>query len=234
VNPETGRTARHGAICARAQALGLAVRGAFHPEAGEFDAMLPSVAAGTIVLLGFTGSLQWQTFRCSVEASDGIADPLDRWSRRLIGLLAREFGALDIYPNGSAPQLPFQRLAARCEPVHRSPIGLQIHSEWGLWHAYRGALVLADRIELPSVPPSGDPCEVCDEKPCLSACPVDAFRAGVFNLQACAAHVRSAAGSECRERGCLARRACPVGVHNRYAEDQARFHMEAFLRSVPP
>lgn len=228
------RGAAYDALCARALAFGLAVRGAFHPQTGEFEALLPSAPVGTIVLLGFTGAMQWETFRCSAEASDAIENPLDRWSRRVIGRLARELGALDIYPNGSGPQLPFQQLAARCEPVHRSPIGLLIHGEWGLWHAYRGALVLAERIELPIISRSANPCDACAEKPCASACPVDAFRAGAFNVKACVDHVRSAAGADCRERGCVARRACPVGWRYRYAEQQAGFHMEAFLQSAPP
>jgi ferredoxin len=233
VNVEAGGSVRYDALCARAESLGLAVRGAFHPVIREFEEQLPSTPAGTIILLGFTGGSQWDCYRSSAEARDGAPDPLDRWSRRVVGSLAREFGALDIYPNGTAPKFPFQRLAIRCEPVHRSPIGLLIHPQWGLWHAYRGALVLARRIELPSIARRVNPCERCDSKPCLSACPVDAFSADAFNLKACVAHLRSAAGSDCRDRGCLARRACPVAAEHRYADDQAAFHMEAFLRSAP-
>ena len=52
---------------AEANARGLAVRGAFHPAAGEFESNLPPQAvAATLVLLGFTGSLQWSTFAGSV------------------------------------------------------------------------------------------------------------------------------------------------------------------------
>jgi hypothetical protein len=68
----------------------------------------------------------------------------------------------------------------------------------------------------------------------LSSCPVQAFRSGSFDVEVCIGHVLSAAGSECRERGCRARRACPVGAEFRYAEAQARFHMRAFLRSARP
>jgi len=219
-------------LCRRANALGLAGRGAFHPDPMEFDDLLPAVSAGTIVLMGFTGSVQWEFYRCSPEASDGLPHPLDRWSRRVIGSLARESGAVDVYPSGPPPQLIFQRLAARSEPVRPSPIGVLIHPEWGLWHAYRGALVLPDRIELPAAAPSAHPCSGCAAKPCLSSCPVQAFRPGSFDLKGCLNHVLSAAGTECRERGCLARRACPVGTEYSYVEDQARFHMQAFLRAA--
>jgi len=218
-------------LCRRAEALGLAVRGAFHPAPGELAAALPGVSAGTIALLGFTGSLQWPHFERSAEAMDALPDPLDRWSRRMIGTLAREFGAVDVYPS-APPLLPFQRFSRRSEPVHPSPIGLLIHPHWGLWHAYRGALVFERRIELPAIEPKASPCEACAAKPCLSACPVHAFSGGSYDLDACVNHVRSAAGAACREGGCLARRACPVGDEFRYVPAQARFHTEAFLRTT--
>jgi hypothetical protein len=224
----------------RAEALGLAVRGAFHPRTDEFAAaslgedVSPGFRpASTVVLLGFTGGMQWPVFRDSAEARDGAAHPLDRWSRRVIGSLARTLGAHDFYPSGSprAP-VPFQRLAARCEPVYPSPIGLLIHSTWGLWHAYRGGLAFAERLELPPIAQSSRPCDGCRAQPCLSGCPVGAFQSGSFDLEACVTHVSSAAGTECRERGCRARRACPVGAEYAYAPDQSRFHMRAFLDSV--
>jgi hypothetical protein len=230
----------------RAEALGLAVRGAFHPEAEEFASagqLAPAVSnedlaplfrrASTVVLLGFTGGVQWPVFRDSAEARDGQPHPLDRWSRRTIGSLARALGARDFYPSGMpASPVPFQRLAARCEPVHPSPIGLLIHARWGLWHAYRGGLVFDERLELPPAAPSSSPCDACRTKPCLSSCPVRAFESGSFDVEACASHVSSSAGAECREKGCLARRACPVGAEHAYAADQSRFHMRAFLDSI--
>jgi hypothetical protein len=225
----------------RAVLAGLAVRGAFHPEPEELGAVAGVTEPGTVVLLGFTGSEQWSAFQSSTEARDGLPHPLDRWSQRVIGAMASEFGAADFYPSGSpSPPLPFQRLARRCEPVHPSPIGLLIHEKFGLWHAYRGGLCLRERIALPSSPagasllsPQGSsPCECCSARPCLTACPVAAFQDGSFDLDGCVKHVLSAAGTDCRDHGCLARRACPIGPQFRYAPAQARFHMRAFLRSV--
>jgi hypothetical protein len=227
-----GPLASFDAICRRARSVGLAVRGAFHPEPGEFDPGLPRLDGATIILLGFTGSEQWEHYQRSAEASDGSPHPLDRWSRRVIGALAREIDATDVYPRGEDTPLPFQRLALRSEPVHQSPIGLLIHPSWGLWHAYRGAIVLAHRIAVPDIVPSMHPCEGCAAKPCLSTCPVGAFRPGFFDLQACTDHLRSAAGSACRDGGCLARRSCPVGTAFRYRDEQMRFHMRAFMDST--
>ncbi len=218
-------------IVARAAAVGLGVRGAFHPSAEDAE-LLPAVApVGTLVLLGFTGSVQWPEFAASAEAKDGEPDPLDRWSRRVVAELAVEFGARELYPSGK-PHVPFQRLAARAESVHASPIGLLVHPEYGLWHAYRGALLFRERIELPPRHDTASPCSTCSGKPRLSACPVDAFGAGGFLLEACLSHITSVAGAECRERGCRARRACPVGTEYRYPVKQMRFHTEAFIRSI--
>jgi hypothetical protein len=223
----------------RTAMIGLAVRGAFHPQPGELGAVAGAGEPGTVVLLGFTGSDQWRVFQDSSEAQDGLPHPLDRWSRRVIGGLARELGAADFYPSGSpSSPLPFQRLARHCEPVHPSPIGLLIHETYGLWHAYRGGLCLRERIALPSSsspspsPQQGSPCERCPDRPCIPGCPVSAFKKGAFELEACVSHVLSAAGTDCRENGCLARRACPVGPQFRYVAAQARFHMDAFLHSV--
>jgi hypothetical protein len=221
----------------RTALLGLAVRGAFHPEPGELGAMAGAPAPGTVVLLGFTGGEQWSAFQESEEMRDGLPHPLDRWSRRVIGRLASELGAADFYPSGSPSSLPsFQRLARRGEPVYPSPIGLLIHETYGLWHAYRGGLLLREKIPLSpassyqgSLTRQESPCERCRDRSCQTACPVHAFKEGSFDVDACTSHVLSTAGADCRENGCLARRACPVGAEFRYAPQQARFHMSAFL-----
>jgi len=182
-------------------------------------------------MLGFTGGLQWPAFANSLEANDGAADPLDRWSRRVIGDLACEYDGVAFFPSGE-PRLPFQRLAMRGESVHASPIGLLIHRSWGLWHAYRGALVLPERLAVPAITPSVAPCATCATKPCLSACPVGAFSSSGFDIGACTAHIESPAGTDCLNLGCRARRACPIGTASTYGADQARFHQRAFLAAI--
>jgi hypothetical protein len=217
-------------IRSRAQTLGLAIRGACHVGPGEFDH--PALSGGqlkTILLLGFTGSVQWPEFASSPEAADGLPHPLDRWSRRKLGRLAAEFNARAAYPS-DVPILPFQQLARRCERVFPSPIGLLIHTKWGLWHAYRGALIFPEHLALPETVTCGSPCLGCEAKPCLSSCPVGAFNSGSYNLEVCVQHVLSEQGVDCRELGCRARRACPIGDQSRYLPEQAQFHMRAFLR----
>ena len=219
-------------VAERAAAAGIALRGAFHPSADDgVPALRDGASAATLVLAGFVGRAQWPAFAGSPEASDGQPNPLDRWSRRAIGGLAAELGASALYPFGGPPWLPFQRWAMKAEPVHRSALGMLIHPEWGLWHSYGGALAFAERLALPARDNRPSPCDSCAAKPCLSACPVGAFTIEHYNVDACAAHIRSAAGRDCLELGCRARDACPVGAVHRFGREQAGFHMRAFLAS---
>ncbi len=211
-------------VKASVEAAGLAFRGAFHPDVDDLPA---NGSAGTIVMLGFVGGEQWRGFAASPEYRDGRAHPLDRWSHRVVSAIARALGAEPYFPF-TAPFMPFIRWAKRAEPVHPSAMGMLIHPEYGLWHAWRGALGFRGRLELPPKDDRPSPCDACREKPCLSACPVRAFDgAGAFNAQTCGAHLRRPQGEACMS-GCLSRRACPVGSQYRYAPEQAAFHMRSF------
>ena len=114
-------------------ASGLVPRGAFLLEESERTGALADIR--TIVLAGMAGREGWDAFAASPEASDGLADPLDRWSRRMIEALARELGGRALFPFGGPPFLPFQQWARRAEPVHPSPIEILIHPHYGLWHS---------------------------------------------------------------------------------------------------
>jgi hypothetical protein len=213
-------------------AAGLAWRGGFHPEPADGVPPLPDGrAAATLILAGTVGSAWWQRFAAAPEAGDGAADPLDRWSRRLLSGLAARHGAVALFPFGGPPWLPFQRWAARAEPVAPSPLGILIHPEYGLWHAYRGALAFAERLGLPPPAAASSPCESCRARPCLGGCPVGAFGAGGYDVPRCVAHLAGPAGAACVTIGCQARLACPVGADYRYGPSAAAFHMGAFLRA---
>jgi hypothetical protein len=207
---------------------GLVPRGAFKLDDGEWTGALADIRI--IVLAGMVGREGWNAFAASPEASDGFADPLDRWSRRLIESLARELGGRALFPFGGPPFLPFQRWTQRAEPVHFSPIGLLIHPYYGLWHAYRGAIGFPEELAVPESAPVSSPCESCIGRWCLKSCPVGAFSNTSYDVAACAGHLRSAAGGDCMDFGCRARRACPVGADHAYGPEQASFLMRAFLR----
>ena len=219
-------------LAASAGLLGLALRGAFHPAPGDGAPDLAGQRpAGTLVLLGFAGRGGWPYFARSPEASDGLGHPLDRWSRRVVGSLATSHSAEALFPFEGPPWHPFGRWAIRAEKLSPSPLGILIHPQWGLWHSYRGALMFGERLELAAPSQAPSPCTECREKPCLTACPVDAFSQTGFDAAACRDHLARPAGADCRTGGCLARRACPVGARHAYGADQAAFLMRAFLRS---
>ena len=209
---------------------GLHLRGGFHPSANDG---VPALADGrtpaTVLLVGNIGPSLWPVFSASAEAADGAPDPLNRWTLRVIESIAREVGAVPLFPFGGPPYLPFQRWAVRAEAVAPSPLGILIHPDYGLWHAYRGALAFAERLALPPRVERPRPCDSCPDRPCLSACPVSAFSERGYDVPACIGHIGSPAGDPCMGGGCLARRACPVGPAFGYGAAQARFHMTAFL-----
>jgi hypothetical protein len=211
---------------------GLILRGAFHPEpADEVPALPDGGGAGTIALVGNAGPAMWRAFERGVPRP-GAGHPLDDWLRPTLLAAAMRVGAHPLFPNDGPPFVPIQRWGARAEPIHRSPIGIMIHPTYGLWHVYRAALLFAARLEVPPRVETPSPCDSCARKPCLAVCPADAFLPDRFDAARCVAHVTSEAGRPCRDGGCLARRACPVGRSWRYPPAAQAFHTAAFVRSA--
>ena len=180
-----------------------------------------------VILIGNAGPGMWRRF---ARERDPRRDRLDAWTRDAVGQLASQLDATALYPFDT-PALPFLTWARRAGAGHVSPLGLNIHATYGLWHAFRAALLFPVAFDLPPQSPGAHPCETCAGKPCLSACPVSAFSGTGYDVEDCAHHVASPSGSNCRERGCLARRACPVGQGFAYQPAQARFHMRSFLEA---
>jgi hypothetical protein len=207
------------AIAERTAADGLAPLGALHPAAG--DGAPPGT--GTLVLLG-PGDGFWAVFQASPEFRDGGADPLDRWSARVVGRLAAEFGATAVFPFGGPPFAPFTAWARRSGEAWESPVGLLVHARLGLFVSYRGALAFRERLEL--TPPGPRPCDAC-ARPCLAACPAGALGGGGYDVAGCHGFLDSPPGRDCLGRGCAVRRACPVGAGLRM-EAQSAFHMADF------
>ena len=219
----------HASLCRAVEDRGLRPRGAFHPRPTDgVPAMADGRGVGTLMLVGVVGGSCWEAFQAS-EESHQSPNPLDRWSRRVVTELAAELGADALFPFGGPPFLPFIPWAQRAEDIHPSPIGPLIHPEYGLWHAYRGALAFAESMDLPAIEKRPRPCDTCADKPCLSACPVEAFSGDGYDVPACIAHIAEARVADGLGGGCLARRACPVGVAYRYLPTQMGFHMRAFL-----
>lgn len=209
---------------------GLIVRGSIVFETGEDAPAGPSGGpAKSILLVGHAGTGYWPHFQAWL-AGQGMkpANPLDTWSKQVIGRVAAAWEARAVFPS-DRPYLPFQQWAMRAEGLKPSPLGILMHPEYGLWHAWRGALLFDRSLDVRKATTAAHPCDDCAEKPCLTSCPVDAVSADGYNVTACIDHLDSACGTPCNDGGCLARNACPVGTEYRYNADAQAFHQAAFL-----
>lgn len=209
---------------------GLLIRGGFNFAPGEASPTGPSgKPARAVLLIGNAGPAMWPNFTAWIDRQpDVMADPLDCWSAEVIDAVALAAGARAVYPN-DRPWLPFQRWATRAEGLQPSPLGILMHPAFGLWHAYRGALLFEDDILIQAPEKLIHLCGACAEKPCLSACPVSAYSAAGLDAGACAAHLNSPHLEARAHGGCSARNACPHGGAYRYGPAQQAFHQLAFV-----
>jgi hypothetical protein len=220
--PEGGGTAEYDRIAGLAAAHGLEIFGAFHPVS---DDGAPK-GVETLLLLGPSEPGFWPHVTAQPEFADGGPDPLDRWSRRVIGRMACDLGGKALFPFGGPPWHPFITWAKRTARAWESPVQFLVHDRAGLMVSYRGALGLKRRINLPP-PPAGPPCADC-ERPCLSACPVGALSANGYDIGTCHDFLDTYAGGDCMIRGCAVRRACPVSRTHGRLEEQSAWHMRRF------
>ena len=211
---------------------GLILRGILNePEIVEVSAGEIGIHARQLVLAGNAGSAIWRPLTESAEYGDELPDPLDRWTRRIGEDIARKLGGQAIFPWQGPPYPPFLAWARKAEQVFPSPVSMFIHRHYGLWHAYRFALALPEPMTgIEQAMDEESPCIGCPQ-PCLEACPVDAFGSDGYRVDECVDYLRADEKSDCREQGCAARRACPVGKAFTYNPEHARFHMDAFLNS---
>ncbi|SFI45776.1 ferredoxin [Jannaschia pohangensis] len=197
----------YGRVTMAASATGLVLLGGAH------------IDDGTILLLGPHPQTFWPALQASPHAT--AANPADAWSTEVIGSMARAFGAEARFPFGT-PVQPFVTWALATGWCHISRVGLLVHETQGLMVSFRGALLFADRLDLP--PPAPSRCDGCPA-PCLDACPVGALTPQGYDLPACHGWLDDPANS-CMARGCAVRRACPVSPPR--PDAQSAHHMASF------
>jgi epoxyqueuosine reductase len=197
----------------------LTVLGGFHAVP---DDALPK-GTQTLLLIG-PGDGFWPHVTSQPEW-DGAPDPIDRWSRRVIGTIACDLAAKAIFPFGGPPYHPFYKWALRTGRVWESPVRLLVHDTQGLMVSFRGALALKTRIDLPPAPTK--PCDACP-KPCITACPAHALTGAGYDLPACHAWLDTAQGVICMTQGCAVRRTCPVGRAYARMPKHSAYHMGQF------
>jgi len=208
-------------IKARAAAHHLAVLGGF--AAGPDDG-LPR-GTKTVLLLGPLEPGFWPHLTAQPEW-DAEPDPVDRWSRRVIGRMACDLGAKALFAFGGPPYHPFYKWALKSGRCWDSPVRLLVHDRAGLFVSFRGALALKDTVDLPAAPTK--PCDTCASQPCLTACPPNALTAAVYDLPRCHAYLDTDAGQDCMTGGCAVRRACPLSLAYARMPEQSAYHMGQF------
>ncbi len=151
-------------------------------------------------------------------------DPVDDFSIHLASIYSTEYLKTDfklIYPTDIPVSL--RAVAERTGWSHPSPLGITIHHEFGTWYAFRAMFLVRTRLPASDCSPTESPCGNCTDKPCISACHVDAVgEIGSFNLEACA-RFRIRESSPC-SFSCISRIRCPVGTEYRYDPEQMKYH----------
>ncbi len=170
----------------------------------------------------------WASVSASPEFLDGAADPLDRWSKRVIGKLAADIGAKAVFPSDGPPYPPFFSWALKSGEAWASPIQMLVHRNVGMMLSLRGALRVPGQMSLAPMT-KNSPCKTCMDTPCQTSCPVDALSRENYDVIACQNHLRSPEGADCLKGGCLARRSCPLSQKSGRLPEQSEFHMRAFL-----
>ncbi|HBU16170.1 MAG TPA: ferredoxin [Gemmobacter sp.] len=209
-------------IAARAAAHHLEILGGFATDGDE-----PGLPRGTrsLLLLGPCEPGYWPHLTAQPEWLDGAADPVDRWSRRVIGRMACDLRAKAIFPFGGPPYHPFYPWALRTGRSWDSPVRLLVHATQGLLFSCRGALALKQHVDLP--PRTAKPCDSC-ARPCLTACPAGALTEAGYDVPACHSFLDSPEGQGCMTQGCAVRRACPVSRSYARLPEHSAYHMAAF------
>jgi epoxyqueuosine reductase len=183
-------------------------------------------SAVSLVLVGPQGGARfWQIITASAEWADGAADPLDRWSKRVLGGIAAGFDGAAIFPSDGPPWPPFLTWAQQTGRAWASPVGMLVHAQAGLWLSFRGALALPFAVVLDPLP---NPCTTCQTRPCLNACPAGALTSAGYNVPACHAWLDTAPGETCLSEGCQLRAACPASKSHARSHQQSAYHMGQF------
>ena len=218
------RAPSYDSICQAALEQGLMIYGALHPQ------MRPTkeLAHGTLILLGTDASF-WSLFTQSPEYLNQQSDPVDAWSTRVIGALAKALGAKAYFPFDGPHYTPFVDWALASGRAFTSPSQMMVHDEVGMLISYRGALHFDQSFDIPPPPLAHSPCATCTTQPCLNTCPVHALAdGGPYDLTACHHHLETPAGVSCLTQGCLARCACPLSQGAGRPIEQTAHHMRYF------
>ena len=195
--------------------------------------IIEGLKAKSVALIGHVGSAHWDHFEkwWSLDQNKELEHPLDEWSKWIIYPIAKKYDGVALFPSDE-PYYPFQNWALDSDNLSSSKINILINQDLGTWHGYRGAIAFDFMLDgQSSTINAPDLCATCIDKPCMSACPVNAFGSANFLYSECQSYLATPLGeATCMEHGCSARNACPYGVEHKYKSPHMKFHMRAFRK----
>ena len=194
------------------------------------ESRIPLADHKRLLLIGHGGKRLWARLQARGMIT---ADPVDHFSVSLTRQFIHDY--LDnspvfwVYPD-TQYVVPLQKLGEAAGWSSRSPLGSGISPRYGVWFAYRAAFLIDADLPLVFEVPASSPCDSCERKRCVSACPAGAIRSDAVDTKLCAHH-RLRFQSPCTER-CLARLACPFLPGHRYTESQLKYHYRQSLETL--
>jgi epoxyqueuosine reductase len=180
---------------------------------------IPYEAEDTLCIIGNGGRDLWEHL---THPLNEMLHPIDNFSIETMKKLEDNIQIIFPHPQWN---IPLQRIARFLNISRPSLLGLDINKDFGLWFAFRGAFLTKIKIGEMKYENFNSPCETCETKPCISACPSKAIatKGESFKLNLCADH-RLKIASSCADR-CLARIACPYQEQHQYKIQQIQYHM---------
>ncbi|MDD4976305.1 MAG: hypothetical protein PHY93_18245 [Bacteriovorax sp.] len=180
---------------------------------------IPYADNDTLCLIGHGGRDLWDHLTHPLNEK---IHPIDNYSIKAMQKLGANIQIL--FPHQEW-NIPLQRIGRFLNISRQSLLGIDINKDFGLWFAFRGAFLTREKIKEFKYESFISPCESCETKDCISACPAAAIALSGESLKlgSCANH-RTLKDSSCADR-CLARLACPYQREHQYKLEQIQYHM---------
>ena len=154
----------------------------------------------TLCLLASGGKKLWENLPHPLTIED---HPIESFSKKVMMKFASDFLKDDIeilYPADSSI-LPLQKIGRAMNLCRQSPIGIDIHPDYGLWFAFRGIFLTNLEISTPTPKTFESPCDSCSDRPCMNFTNKNQARLN-----------------------------CPIKTQHRYCDEQITYHQQALER----